>query len=113
MRRDLRIRRLIEPSTPCEATSFPICSSALPNRSYEASRNGRSDRHHGKSSQAKGVRAAVGLVTETSFRPRVICSTCSCRSPIGVSSHRSSAVSYLRVKARLDNGDTRRICTDM
>ena len=28
--------------------SFPICSSALPNRSYEASRNGRSDRHHGK-----------------------------------------------------------------
>ena len=35
------------------------------------------------------------------------------RSPIGVSSHRSSAVSYLRMKAQLDNGDTRRICTDM
>jgi DNA topoisomerase-3 len=32
----------------------------LPNRPFETSLYGRSDRHHGKSSQAKDVRVAVG-----------------------------------------------------
>jgi hypothetical protein len=66
-----------------------------------------------KSSHAKDVRAAVGSRYGDILPAEGHLFDCSCRSPIGVSSHRSSAVSYLRMKARLDNGDTRRICTDM